>query len=101
MRNINWRAYSKAMNTMIAKRVHITKLVHEDLPTFRRLNKFRRGGPDCMCPSCQVADETRDHIIRCLIRNGVRGETNSGKKSKSFTRRKIHRHSYNICGAKP
>ena len=63
MQNINWRAHGRALTGLIAKRVHFTKMVHECLPTFQRLNKFTSG--DRKCPSCSVAVETRDHIIRC------------------------------------
>jgi hypothetical protein len=62
MASINWKAHGKALNRMIGKRVHLTKLVHEILPTFQRLNKLTKG--ERKCPACNNADETRDHIIR-------------------------------------
>lgn len=63
MESINWRAHGKALSGMIGKRVHLTKLVHDILPTFQRLNKFTTC--ECKCPACNNAEETRDHIIRC------------------------------------
>ncbi|KAI2499118.1 hypothetical protein MHU86_15388 [Fragilaria crotonensis] len=63
MELINWKAHGKAFNGMIGKRVHLTKLVHEILPTFRRLNKLTKS--ERKCPACNNAEETRDHIIRC------------------------------------
>jgi hypothetical protein len=48
---------------MIKKRIHITKLVHECLPTMERLNKF--DGGKRLCPGCSVSQETRDHILKC------------------------------------
>jgi hypothetical protein len=63
MELINWKAHGKAFNGMIGKRVHLTKLVHELLPTFRRLNKLTKS--ERKCPACNNAEETRDHIIRC------------------------------------
>lgn len=63
MNTINWRAHGKALNGMIEKRVHLTKLVHENLPTFQRLNKMTRT--ERKCPACSGAEESRDHILRC------------------------------------
>ena len=44
-------------------RVHLSKLLHECLPTVHQMNKY--GGSQRKCPACGTADETRDHIIRC------------------------------------
>lgn len=63
MSTINWKAHGKALKAMIKKRIHITKLVHECLPTMERLNKF--DGSKKMCPGCAVCVETRDHILKC------------------------------------
>jgi hypothetical protein len=63
MRTINWKAHGKALNERIVRRVHFTKLVHESLPTFHRLNKLTKG--EQKCPACHNAKETRDHILRC------------------------------------
>jgi hypothetical protein len=60
---INWKAHGKALNGMSAQRVHFTKLVHDILPTYHRLNQLTKG--ERKCPACQRADETRDHVLRC------------------------------------
>ena len=65
MERINWRAHGKAMKAMIKRRTHLTKLVHECLPTLERLNKFDSGNRKC--PGCLVHPENRDHIIRCQV----------------------------------
>jgi hypothetical protein len=65
MESINWSAHGKALSGMIENRVHLTKLVHEILPTYHRLNKFTEQGAR-KCPACHNADETRDHILRCF-----------------------------------
>jgi ribonuclease HI len=64
MEAINWAAHAKALESQINQRVHLTKLVHECLPTFSRNNRFKLGAAR-KCPGCQQADETRDHILRC------------------------------------
>ena len=69
MGTINWRAHGKAMNGVITRRVHFTKLVHECLPTLQRLNKIMKT--ERKCPACLVAEENRDHILRCS--HGERG----------------------------
>ncbi len=72
---------------MIAKRVHFTKMVHECLPTFHRLNKFTKG--DRKCPACLVADENRDHIICCPNVERVRWRTSFMAKIEEFHEREI------------
>jgi hypothetical protein len=85
MRAINWRAHGGALNGMIAKRVHFTKMVHECLPTFQRLNKFTNGARKC--PACSVADETRDHILRCPQAERHRWRTSFMSKIEEFHER--------------
>ena len=63
MNKINWEAHAKALEAQINRRVHLTKLVHDCLPTYHRLNRYDTGIRKC--PGCQQADETRDHILRC------------------------------------
>ena len=63
MTTINWKAHGKALKTMIKKRIHITKLVQECLPTLERQNKF--DGGKRKCPGCAESRETRDHILKC------------------------------------
>jgi hypothetical protein len=82
MNSINWRAHGKALNGLIAKRVHFTKMVPEGLPTFHRLNRFTNG--DRRCPACLAADETRDHIIRCPDTERARWQTSFMAKIEEF-----------------
>ena len=64
MEMINWSAHGKAFRRQLKIRVHLPKLLDECLPTFHQLNKY--GGSRRLCPACGTADETRDHIIRCI-----------------------------------
>ena len=61
---VNWSAHGKAFRNQISRRIHLSKLLHECLPTFHQLNKY--GGSHRPCPACLSPDETRDHILRCL-----------------------------------
>jgi hypothetical protein len=60
---VNWSAHGKAFRCFLHCRVHLSKMIHECLPTFHQLNKY--GGFHRNCPGCGHLDETRDHIIRC------------------------------------
>ena len=61
---VNWLALGKAFCNQISRRIHLSKLLHECLPTFHQLNKY--GGSHRPCPACLSPDETRDYILRCL-----------------------------------
>ena len=61
--NVNWEAHGKALSSSPMKRVHLTKLLHEVLPTFHHENHIDRSNRQCM--ACSHADETIDHVIRC------------------------------------
>jgi hypothetical protein len=61
---VNWSAHGKTFRSQLHRRVHLSKLIHECLPTFHQLNKYR--GCRRPCPACGSADETRDHVIRCV-----------------------------------
>ena len=61
---VNWSAHGKAFCNQISRRIHLSKLLHECLPTFHQLNKY--GGLHRPCPACASPNETRDHILRCL-----------------------------------
>ena len=63
MANINWNAHAKAFGAQITGRVHLTKLVHDCLPTNHRINRYDSG--QRRCPGCNHKDETRDNILRC------------------------------------
>jgi hypothetical protein len=63
MEKINWEAHGKALGAQINRRVHLTKLVHDCLPAYHRMN--RDENVERECPGFKQADETRDHILRC------------------------------------
>ena len=45
------------------KRIHLTKFLHDALPTFAHENKI--DGTNRRCKACGHADETTDHVVRC------------------------------------
>ena len=57
---IHWDAHGKALRQRPEKRTHMTKLLHEILPTTAQANKFDRG-TRC-CPLCPSQTKDRDHI---------------------------------------
>jgi hypothetical protein len=73
MEMINWNAHGKALRSNIKRRVHITKLVHECLPTLGRLNRFDNGRRTCPC--CPSLQKDRDHVIRCSARSRAKWRT--------------------------
>ena len=60
---VNWVAHGKAMRARKMRRVHLTKYLHEALPTYHKLNKMDGGKRTCI--GCGTCDETSDHILRC------------------------------------
>lgn len=63
MQSINWKVHAKFLKHNIARRVHLSKMVHECLPTNSMRNRFDSGRRHC--PICPCEHETRDHILRC------------------------------------
>jgi hypothetical protein len=61
---IDWDAHGRAIKKQNKKRIHITKLVHDILPTNAHIH---RGYPQMQCCiMCGgVTIEDRDHILRC------------------------------------
>ena len=60
---VNWEAHGKAVKATSHKRVHLTKFLHEALPTHHRANLLDNGNRKCV--ACRACDETTDHIFRC------------------------------------
>lgn len=60
---VHWKAHGKAIKVHHTRRVHLSKLIHDCLPTHELLNKFDSGKRTCSL--CQHHCEDRDHIIRC------------------------------------
>ena len=61
---VDWKAHRAAINRTGISKTHITKLVHNILPTNDRVHKFNQIQPE-KCPYCQVSVEDRDHVICC------------------------------------
>ena len=60
---VNWKAHGKAVKANSQQRVHLTKFLHEALPTYHRANLIDNGNRKCV--ACGACDETTDHIFRC------------------------------------
>ena len=61
---INWKVHGMAIQTQRHRKLHTTKLVHDQLP----VNKIQhRWNPlhSPHCPFCSTEVETRDHLLRC------------------------------------
>lgn len=74
MRSIDWDAHGTALHRGNSKRVHLTKLVHDLLPTNSYAYRFVEDRTSC-CPTCTHDNEDRDHIIRCSHPSRVRWRT--------------------------
>ena len=61
--SINWDAHRGALQKLNKKRIHITKLVFDILPTTSQANKYDNGKRTC--PACDCLHEDRDHVLRC------------------------------------
>ena len=60
---INWPAHSAVNKSHNAQCIHLTKKLHEVLPT--NYNLHRRSPDRQQCPCCDDPKEDHDHIIRC------------------------------------
>ena len=61
--NVNWEAHGKALMSSQMKRIHLTKFLHDALPTLAHENKI--DGTNRRCKACGHAEETTDHVVRC------------------------------------
>jgi hypothetical protein len=64
MAYIDWTAHERAINRYFHRRIHLTKLIHDILPTNDYLGKWLDHRTE-KCPSCPHPQEDRDHILRC------------------------------------
>lgn len=96
MNTINWGAHGKALKAMIKKRIHLTKLIHECLPTMERLNKFDSGKRKC--PGCGECRETRDHIVKCQSENRQKWREKFFKSINEFHAKEKPIRSFGTCG---
>jgi hypothetical protein len=62
--SIDWDAHGHAIKKNNRQRIHITKLVHDILPTNKVV--YRRDPTAQLCIECQTRQvEDRDHVLRC------------------------------------
>jgi hypothetical protein len=64
LQSIDWQSHERAIKKNNKRRIHLTKVVHDILPTNYQVH---RGNPHRQrCPACQEdCVEDRDHILRC------------------------------------
>jgi hypothetical protein len=61
---INWPVHACTIKAHNKQRIHLTKMIHNVLPTNYHLHRCHPQRQKC--PSCDCAkDEDRDHIMRC------------------------------------
>ena len=60
---VNWAAHGKAVTACEHRGTHLTKYLHEVLPTYHQANTM--DGRQRKCVACGTGDETTDHIFRC------------------------------------
>jgi hypothetical protein len=62
---IDWTAHERAIKKNNRRRIHLTKLIHDVLPTNYKVHRDNRRRQTC--PSCCRPDsiEDRDHLLRC------------------------------------
>ena len=63
METVNWKAHKSALKAYPQRRIHLSKLVHDCLPTHAQANRFDAGHRTY--PVCDCTTEDRDHILRC------------------------------------
>jgi hypothetical protein len=64
IQSIDWRAHELALSRRIHRRVHLTKLIHDILPTNDIASNWTPKRTE-KCPSCPFTPEDRDHVLRC------------------------------------
>jgi hypothetical protein len=64
MQFIDWRVHELAIGRLIHQRVHLTKLIHDILPTNDNVSRWKKHR-SAKCPSCPHPEEDRDHVLRC------------------------------------
>ena len=64
MQTIDWDAHGMAIRRHFHQRVHLTKLIHDILPTNDNVSRWKPLR-HAKCPSCPHPHEDRDHVLRC------------------------------------
>ena len=96
MANIDWNAHAKAFGAQITGRVHLTKLVHDCLPTNHRINRYDMDNGSVE----NVTTKTKQGTISCVptIKDIRIGERVSKPRCRSFMQRMGHRPYWSTCG---
>jgi hypothetical protein len=65
MDTIDWQSHERAIKKNNKRRIHLTKLIHDILPTNHQVH--RQDPRRQQCPLCRNGSviEDRDHVIRC------------------------------------
>ena len=79
---VNWSTHGKAVKAYRHRRVHLTKYLHDALPTFHRANLL--DGGTRKCAACGSCDETTDHILRCTAHSREEWRTSWWSTVESF-----------------
>ena len=66
--SVDWKAHERAIGRHKKNRDHITKLIYEDLPTNKRVSRYKSEAQDPRCVKCRHPVEDRDYILRCSSR---------------------------------
>jgi hypothetical protein len=61
---VDWEAHERAIKSQNKRRIHITKLVHDILPTNKNVHRQQKHSQRCI--TCKAtSSEDRDHVLRC------------------------------------
>ena len=70
---VNWTVHGKAIRSQQHRRLHISKLVNDILPTNKVQHRWNPRHSQ-KCTMCQHEIETRDHLLRCTSSVTWRGK---------------------------
>jgi hypothetical protein len=62
MQYIDWDAHHMVIRHLFHHRVHLTKLIHDILPTNDTVSCWKSNSIE-KCPSCPHPREYRDHVL--------------------------------------
>jgi exonuclease III len=60
---INWKAQTSALQRQFHRKTHMTKLIHDILPTNSKVHRADKTKQ--RCPECPCKKEDRDHVLQC------------------------------------
>ena len=62
-KTINWKAQASALQNQFLRGTHMTKLIHDILPTNSNIHRDDKNKQ--RCPECSCKKENRDHVLQC------------------------------------